>query len=51
MERGKVVQELLRLGFHATDIGDALFLADPTYLANDPTVQRNENLRKTRKTS
>jgi hypothetical protein len=48
MTQGEIVAELTTLGFHQIDIGDALFMADPTFLADDPTVQRHEHLRRTR---
>lgn len=48
MTRDEIIDALLALGFHQIDIGDALFFADPAYLADDPTVQRHEHLRRTR---
>ncbi len=46
MHRDELVRRLLELGFHPTDVGDALFFADPSYLANEDVVQRHPDLRR-----
>ena len=43
-----LIQKLQELGFHPTDIGDALFFADKTFMRDHPVVKRHEHLRRTR---